>query len=156
MKFNGRRKFKAKWTEDSAGVKHRSAGEARWYDRLRLREKAGEISHLVLEPAWDITINGEHICKVSADASYFDEAEGKRHTVDFKGIEGETPLSKLKRKLVKAQHGVEIEVVGPAKAREDRKREKAAWVKAEKKKARDAAKAAKAEAKRIETELQRV
>jgi hypothetical protein len=150
MRFGRGRKFKAKWTEDSAGVKHRSAGEARWFDRLRQREKAGEISQLVMEPSWDIAINGEHVCKVSADASYFDEREGKRHTVDFKGIEGETPLSKLKRKLVKAHHGVVIEVVGPAKAREDRKREKAAWVKAEKKKAREAAKtAAKDEAQRV-------
>lgn len=143
MRFRGGRKYAAKWTPDSTGAKHRSAGEAKWYDRLRLREKAGEISHLVMEPSWDISINGEHVCKVSADASYFDVIEGKRHTVDYKGIEGETPLSKLKRKLVHAQHGVVIEVVGPAKAREDRKREKSAWMKAEKKRLRDEAKAAK-------------
>lgn len=123
MSFRRGPRFKAQRTADSAGVMQASKGQAQWFDRLRLREKAGEISHLELE--WEITINGEHICVVKADASYFDEREGRRCIVDYKGIEGDTPVSRLKRKLVAAQHGVTIEIVGPAAQRARRKAEAA-------------------------------
>lgn len=146
MSFSRRPRFTAKRTADSAGVMHASKGQAAFFDRLRLRERAGEISHLELEPAFEIRINGEIVCTVKADASYFDEREGRRHTIDYKGVEGDTPVSRLKRKLVKAAHGVEIEIVGPAAELKARKARKAASKRAVKKAERAVAKSQKQEA----------
>lgn len=124
MSFSRRPKFTAKRTADSAGVMHASKGQATWFDGLRMRERAGEIVDLQLEPSFPIIINGQHICDVKADAAF---AEGGRYRVlDFKGIEGDTPVSRLKRRLVAAAHGVEIEIVGPAKQAKERKARKAA------------------------------
>jgi hypothetical protein len=123
---------------------HASKGQAEFFDRLRLRLRAGEISHLELEPAFEIRINGEVVCTVKADASYFDEREGRRHTIDYKGVEGDTPVSRLKRKLVKAAHGVDIEIVGPAAELKARKARKAASNRAMKKAAKAASQKQKA------------
>lgn len=129
-------KFRAQWTRSSDGSNHPSKGEAKWWDDMRLRERAGMIFRLIANPRWDIYVardcphcrdHGVYIGHVKADAEY-DDADGVRHWVDFKGGEGETELSKLKRKFVAARFGVEIELVGPVlkqAARAKAKRERA-------------------------------
>lgn len=122
MKFGGGRKFRATWTKDADGVSHPSKGEAEWWDRLKLRERAGEIRALERRPKFEVRIahdcqycrdHGEKIGFIEADAAY-DDRDGARHVVDYKGGEGETPLSRFKRRFVLARFKVDIEIVGPA------------------------------------------
>lgn len=104
-KFGGGRKFKSQWTPSGDGTKHPSKGEAKWWDLMRLRERAGEISRLLQNPRWPMY--------VARDCPHCRDSAGVHHFADFKGGEGETALSKLKRKFVAARFGVDIELVGP-------------------------------------------
>jgi hypothetical protein len=89
------------------GINFDSMAEAKKYQILRLRERAGEIRNLVPHPFLTITINGMKICRIEADAAWF---EGdKRVFWDCKGAD--TAISKLKRRLVQAQFpGIEWRV----------------------------------------------
>ena len=89
------------------GIRFHSKGEARRYSELRLLELAGEISNLELQPRFEIV--GPIPRKVAsyfADFSYFEDS--RRVVEDFKGHD--TPLSKLKRKLVETIYGITITV----------------------------------------------
>lgn len=101
-------KFKAIRTTIN-GVTFASKKEANYYWQLKLRERAGEVSHIELQPTYDIIINGQHICKVKLDFRYYDNRDKCYHIVDVKGLD--TPVSKLKRKLVNAQHNICVEIV---------------------------------------------
>lgn len=111
MKFS-RKRFSAIRTPDIDGIERASKGEANFVSALRLRERAGQIADLQTQPEFRIEINGKWVCTVKADASFVEN--GEHHVQDYKGIEGDTPVSRLKRKLVKAAYGIEIEIVGPA------------------------------------------
>lgn len=154
MSFRRGPKFAAKWTEDSRGNKHPSASEARWFDRLFLREKAGEISALELNPTYEIRIapdcphcaeHGVKVCDVELDARYIEN--GAVVIADFKGIEGNTPVSKLKRKLAETRHRIVVTLFGPAAAVERKKSELKAFKRAERENAKAERKAAKRPAK---------
>lgn len=88
------------------GVKFASRKEARRYQELRLLERAGAISELELQPKYDLTINGVKIGRYIGDFKYREGVCGKYILEDVKGIR--TPIYKMKAKLVKALHGVEI------------------------------------------------
>lgn len=120
-RFSKAPKFRATWTTAADGTRHPSKGEANWWNELRLLERAGEIFRLAQNPRFEMRVardcphcrdHGELLGYVYADAEY-DDAAGVRHIVDFKGGEGETDLSRLKRKFVGLRHGVDIELVGP-------------------------------------------
>jgi hypothetical protein len=96
-----------KTTVDS--VTFDSKGEAGRYQQLKLLQRAGKIYELELQPSYDITINGIHICKVKLDFRYVDHDTRKVVVEDFKGRD--TPVSRLKRKLLHAQHGVIVTLV---------------------------------------------
>jgi hypothetical protein len=73
---------------------------------LKLRAKAGEISQLKRQVPFDLIVNGTSVGKYIADAVYF---EGQRRVVsDCKGVE--TPVFKLKSKLMRAIYNVEVEL----------------------------------------------
>lgn len=98
------------------GIRFHSKAEAKYYAGLKLREKAGEIHDLVLQPAYDLDIpsfpNGVELTrcgKYVGDFVYWDVARSRSVHVDVKGYD--TPLSKLKRKIVEALYGIEIEIV---------------------------------------------
>lgn len=129
--------IRAKRTQNMRGEWHDSAEEAAWFDGLIRLERTGVIRDLVRSPSYRIDgpTSGKWICNVKADASYFDTRDSARHVVDWKGGVGDTPVSRLKRRLVAEFHGVEIELVGRyveqqkrrrAKAKADRKWEKRA------------------------------
>lgn len=101
-------KFKAIRTTID-GITFASKKEANYYWQLKLRERTGEVSHIELQPTYAITINGQHICKVKLDFRYYDNRDKFYHIVDVKGLD--TPVSKLKRKLVNAQHNIWVEIV---------------------------------------------
>ena len=93
------------------GITFDSQGEADHYAMLKLREKAGEISQLERQKPFPIVAGGAGtLCAVyKADFAYFDHVLGRGCVVDFKGVE--TDVFKLKKKLVEAIYGVEVECV---------------------------------------------
>lgn len=71
---------------------------------LKLQEKLGYISHLERQVKFDLTVNGVKIGTYIADAVFF---ESKRRVIaDSKGVQ--TPVYKLKKKLMKALYNIEV------------------------------------------------
>lgn len=86
-----------------------SKKEAKFYEALKLRNKAGEVDSITLQPKFPIIINGIKCCDVVLDFSCRDTLTGKVHFIDVKGHH--TALSKLKKKLVEALYGINVEWV---------------------------------------------
>ena len=107
MRFR-RHKYGAKRTEID-GIKFDSRAEARRYQELKLREKAGEIGQLKVHPRYPIVHEGNKICFVELDFEYLDYCLQKEAFEDVKGVD--TPMSRLKRKLIQAFYGIEVEVI---------------------------------------------
>ncbi len=117
---SGRRsKFNAKRTEVD-GITFASKAEARRYSELRLMEKAGKISALVLQPtiplmAASVDFDGEpcwvptFVANYVADFRYRDTATDKVVWEDVKGFK--TPVYRLKKKFAEACTGVEIKEI---------------------------------------------
>jgi len=75
---------------------------------LVLMQRAGEISHLQLQPAFPCIIDGQKICTYKADFKYFTAKECV--VEDVKGVK--TPVYRLKKKLVEALYpGVKIQEI---------------------------------------------
>jgi hypothetical protein len=75
----------------------------RWMD-LRLEEKAGAIKDLKRQVVYPIEVNGLRVCDYIADFQY--ERDGRMVTEDAKGYR--TDIFKLKSKLMRAVHGIEV------------------------------------------------
>lgn len=89
------------------GVVFDSRREAAYYSALLFRRRAGEISDIKLQPKFPILINGKHVTDVVLDFTYRDVSGGKVHYIDVKGFAN--PHSKLKKKMVEAAYGIEVE-----------------------------------------------
>jgi uncharacterized protein DUF1064 len=97
-------------------IRFHSAREARRYKELKLLERAGEITDLVLQPRFDLwaakpLTNGyRDIALVGAyvgDFKYRDQRNGGVTVVeDVKGLR--TRMYQLKKKIVEACHGIQI------------------------------------------------
>ena len=102
-----RNKYRAVKTEVD-GIIFDSKREAARYMELMLLQKAGEISHLELQPSFDCIVNEKKICSYHADFRYF-TANGCV-VEDVKGVR--TEVYRLKKKLVEALYpGVKIQEV---------------------------------------------
>lgn len=88
------------------GIRFDSKAEARRYAHLELLQRAGEITDLERQVRFPLDVNGELICVYIADHAYFVCRENRRVVEDVKGVR--TPVYRLKKKLMKALHGVEI------------------------------------------------
>jgi len=91
------------------GITFDSKWESQRYLYLKSLEKAERIKNLNLQPKFLITVNGQKICAYIADFEYDKEhANGDwEHIIeDAKGME--TPEFKLKKKLMKAVHNIDI------------------------------------------------
>lgn len=88
------------------GILFDSKKEAKRYQELRLLEKQGIILELQLQPKFPIVVNGKKICTYIADFDYCVAHTDDRIVEDVKGIK--TPIYNLKKKLVKAVHGIDI------------------------------------------------
>jgi len=91
------------------GITFDSKWESQRYLYLKSLEKAERIKNLNLQPKFLITVNGQKICAYIADFEYDKEhANGDwEHIIeDAKGVE--TPEFKLKKKLMKAVHNIDI------------------------------------------------
>ena len=92
------------------GIRFDSKKEAKRYQDLKLLERAGKIRNLVVDKKclkYSLDANGVHICNYVADFGYVED--GKLVIEDAKGFK--TPVYKLKKKLMKAIHGIEIQEV---------------------------------------------
>jgi hypothetical protein len=115
MKRNGH-KFNAVRTEVD-GHKFASKAEAKRYAELKMLEKAGEITHLKLQPKFDLHVVGGYVKDVKipigryvADFEYvipgYRPLTDKYVVEDVKGMK--TDLYKWKKKHVEAQYGITI------------------------------------------------
>ncbi|MGU3399249.1 DUF1064 domain-containing protein [Brucellaceae bacterium D45D] len=92
------------------GIRFDSKAEASYYAALKQREKAGEVGGVELQrPFAVLGPKGELITTYKADFAFWDFIEDRFRVIDVKGVE--TPVFKLKRKLVRAFLGIEVEVV---------------------------------------------
>ena len=97
-----RHKFSAKPTELDS-IKFQSKKEARYYQGLKLLQKAGEVVFFLRQVPFDLPGNVKH----KIDFIEF-HSDGTVHFVEIKGYD--TPMGKLKRKQVEAIYPVKIEV----------------------------------------------
>jgi hypothetical protein len=86
-----------------------SKKEARRYRELLLLERGGIIADLETQPVFDLDVNGIHIARYIADFRYRDLERGCIVVEDVKGVR--TEIYKLKARLLKAIHGIEVEEV---------------------------------------------
>lgn len=105
MKFSANKYRNKKTVVD--GIKFDSQREATRYSVLKIMQAAGVISDLRLQVPYVINVNGLKICKYVADFVYIDR--GREVVEDVKGMK--TPTYNLKKKLMKAVHGIEIQEV---------------------------------------------
>ena len=88
------------------GITFASKREAYYYVIYKRLAEVGKIKDLQLQPKFPFIYNGKKIFTYIADFSYVDEFG--THIIDVKGVE--TPIFRLKKKLIEAQHKIEIEV----------------------------------------------
>jgi hypothetical protein len=89
-----------------------SKKEAAYYEMLKLRQQAGEITQLVLQPTYDLEVADRYVGRFTADFEYIEltgPAQGEIVTLDVK-----SPATKkgeayrLRKKLVEAIHGLTV------------------------------------------------
>lgn len=79
---------------------------------LKTIEKSGGIKELEFQPEFRIEIGGMLICKYRADFSYISANDGRRHVEDVKShITSKNPVYRIKKKLMLAVHGIDVEEV---------------------------------------------
>lgn len=113
LKGRKRHKFSAVTTVVD-GILFASRAEARRYGQLKVLERAGAIKNLKLQPAFNLSVNGIHICRYVGDFVYerprggdWNKAkEWERVVEDVKGVR--TAVFKIKRQLMIACHSIEI------------------------------------------------
>jgi len=87
-----------------------SHAEMVYGEQLLLLEKSGLVGGIERQRAFKILgPKGELITTYRADFAFWDHAEGRFRVVDVKGVE--TPVFKIKRNLMRAYLGIEVEVV---------------------------------------------
>lgn len=104
MTRNGH-KFNAVRTEID-GIKFASKAEAKRFVELRILERAGHISHLALQPRYELSVAGVKLGVYVGDFVYFDKDLRRSVCEDVKGFK--TALYRWKKKHVEAQYGISI------------------------------------------------
>jgi hypothetical protein len=104
-----RSKFRNVRTEID-GITFSSKAEARRYQELKLLEKAKAIHSLELQPRYKLIVNGELVAVYVGDFHYWSNETDLPVVEDVKGFI--TPEFRLKKKLMKACHGIEIQEIG--------------------------------------------
>lgn len=94
------------------GIMFDSEKEARRYGDLKMLQKAGLIGMLELQKPYELHVDGEKIASYIADFVYLDAKSGLTVVEDVKSEHTRTlPVYRLKRKLMKAIHGIIIQEV---------------------------------------------
>jgi len=90
------------------GMMFDSMAEAKRWSELALLQKAGEIKNLKRQVVYECVVNGQLVTKYRADFVY--DRAGQTVTEDVKGMPRETALFRLKKKLMFACFGIEVEI----------------------------------------------
>lgn len=91
------------------GILFDSTKEANRYLELAILQAAGDICDLEVQPELElIASNGEIVGVYRADFSYWDHRAGRRITEDVKSKITRTAVYQLKKRLVRACHGIII------------------------------------------------
>ena len=88
------------------GQKFHSQLEAKRYSELSLLQRAGKISQLQTQVAFALEVQGHKICKYIADFVYMES--GTLVVEDTKSAATVTQAYTIKKKLMKALHGIDI------------------------------------------------
>ena len=89
------------------GIRFASQAEARRYGHLKMLERAGRIYDLELQPRFPLLVNAIKVCTYVADFRYrFAGVVGVPVVEDVKGVQ--TPIYRLKKKMLLAQDGIII------------------------------------------------
>jgi hypothetical protein len=108
-KGEGMSKYHATPTEVD-GIRFASKAEARRYGELLLMEREGEIMDIRLQPRFPLLVNSVKVGTYVADFMYLIPGQPPVSVVeDVKGAK--TPVYRLKKKIVEAQYGIEIQEV---------------------------------------------
>lgn len=92
------------------GRRYASKREAAYCEELIQLEKAGRIGGLELQKRFELLgPTGEVICVYVADAAFWDHERDRFRVIDVKGVE--TGVFKLKRRMMRALKGIDVEVV---------------------------------------------
>ena len=114
--IRGKRKYLNK-PQVIDGINFASKKEAKRYEELLMLQKIGIIRDLQVHPVFKIAVNGSHVCSYIGDFMYRQVETGTVVVEDTKGVDRRTGWDtrtetyKLKRKLMKAVHGIEIREV---------------------------------------------
>lgn len=100
------------------GITFDSKAEAARYGVLKILQAAGVVTDLRLQVPFELTVNGLKVCRYVADFVYV--IDGKEIVEDVKGMR--TREYSLKRKLMLAVFGIEIQEIGGVKKRKKGKR----------------------------------
>lgn len=92
------------------GLLFDSKREAAYYSELKIREKAGEVTGVEMQrPFALLGSNGTLMATFKADFCFWDNTAGRFRCIDVKGFD--TPVGKLKRKMMKGLLGIDVEIV---------------------------------------------
>ncbi len=91
------------------GMTFDSVKEHARYEELRLLQMGGAISGLECQHSFDLTVNGIRVARYVSDFLYFEGPSKKLTVEDVKSpITRKNPVYRLKVKLLKACHNIEI------------------------------------------------
>ncbi|MEJ0096188.1 MAG: DUF1064 domain-containing protein [Methylocella sp.] len=91
------------------GIVFASGREAKRYSQLKIMERAGEITHLTLQPAFVAYIGGVKFCTYTADFSYFRNGLDLMIVEDVKSSGTRIdPAYRLRKKAAEMYHGIHV------------------------------------------------
>jgi hypothetical protein len=93
------------------GIKFASKREAARYAELKLLQRIGEIVGLECQPRYPLTLNGVKLATYVADFRYKRVASDEIVVEDVKSKPTITDVYRLKKKLMLALHGIELNEV---------------------------------------------
>jgi hypothetical protein len=89
-----------------------SRAEALRYSHLLTKKEDGLIRDLELQKKYEMVVNGSKVCRYVSDFTYFDVLKNITIVEDVKNkYLTNSPLFRLKAKLLKATHNVDIHIV---------------------------------------------
>lgn len=94
------------------GIRFASKKEARRFQELKLLERAGKITELELQPRFDLFIPNSDKGKVGTYVGDFRYLDIERNITVLEDVKGmKTPVYRLKKKLMKAIYGIDIQEI---------------------------------------------
>ncbi len=89
------------------GALYHSKREAQFAAELDIQAMVGQIAGYRRQVPYELVVNGTQICRYVAD--FVVTKDGLESVIDVKGVE--TEAFRLKKRLMLACHGIEVEVV---------------------------------------------